>query len=182
MERVRESAPAQARSPKITPMPTAGRKITEFEDRLDQHLAGAEIPKRGRGRPRKEDEQQPPEIDAKIIGQAIQVPFDLWAVANDFDCLKISIQESTMIARPLKELLDHYMPNVPTIAWAWISLGAVSYSIVKSRLVLITEMKKAKISSSDQTKGGKDRPERRGQGGPRSSVLPTMDEIKGPVH
>ena len=166
--------------PTVVPMPTAGRKITEFEDRLDAALLKGEPEKRGRGRPRKEAEQQPPEIDVKVIGQAVQIPFDLWAVSQDIPDLKISVQESVMIAKPLKQILDHYMPNVPDIAWAWISLSAVSYSIVKSRLVLIAEIKKAK-TSSEQPAGEQGVPDRRGQGRPQSAAFPTIETIKKPV-
>jgi len=167
--------------PDVVPMPTAGRKVTEFEDRLDASLLDAdEQPKRGRGRPRKEVEQPAPEIDVKIIGQAIQIPFDLWSFQQDIPDLKISVQESVMIAKPLKQILDHYMPNVPDIAWAWISLSAVSYSIVKSRLVLIAEIKKAKISS-EQPAGEQEVPDRRGQGRPQSAAFPSFEEITKPV-
>lgn len=179
-EQVRAAAAAPAKGPEVVPYPTAGRKITEFEDRLDQHLAAADVvKKRGRGRPPKEAEQPPPEIDVKVIGQAIQIPFDLWAVGQDIPDLKISVQESTMIAKPLKVLLDHYMPNVPEITWAWISLGAVSYSIMKCRLVLIAEIKKER-TSSEQVTGVKDRPERRAHGSAQSSVFPTVDQILNP--
>lgn len=174
--------PAQKKTPpEVVPMPTAGRKVTEFEDRLDASLlAGDEAPKRGRGRPRKEAEQQPPEIDVKVIGQAIQIPFDLWSIQQDIPDLKISVAESVMIAKPLKQILDHYMPNVPDIAWAWISLSAVSYSIMKSRLVLIAEIKKAK-TSSEQPAGEQEVPDRRGQGRPPSAAFPSFEEITKPA-
>ena len=167
--------------PTVVPMPTAGRKITEFEDKLDAALFSSDDqPKRGRGRPRKEAEQQPPEIDVKVIGQAIQIPFDLWSVQQDVPDLKISVQESVMIAKPLKQILDHYMPNVPDITWAWISLSAVSYSIVKSRLVLIAEIKKANTSSEQQA-GEQEVPNRRGQGRPQSAAFPSLEEITKPA-
>jgi hypothetical protein len=171
--------------PTLTPMPTAGRKVQEFEDRLDKQLAGSGgAEKRGRGRPRKEAGPQPVEIDITVIGQAIQIPFDLWSVSQDVPDLKISIEESVMIAKPLKQLLDHYMPNVPEIAWAWISLSAVSYSIVKSRLVLIAEIKKAKKSNSSEVRKDAARGpvSPQGQGGPHPSAkFPSIDTIKKPA-
>jgi hypothetical protein len=188
---IKETVPADGQAaadlkktpPEVVPMPTAGRKVTEFEDLLDASLlTGDETPKRGRGRPRKEVESASggPEIDVKVIGQAIQIPFDLWSISQDVPDLKISVQESVMIAKPLKQILDHYMPNVPDIAWAWISLSAVSYSIVKSRLVLIAEIKKTKTSSGKPT-GEQEVPERRGQGRPQSAAFPSFEEIRKPV-
>lgn len=85
-----------------------------------------------------------------------------------------------MIAKPLKQILDHYMPDVPDIAWAWISLSAVSYSIVKSRLVIIAEIKKAN-TSSEQPAGEQEVPDRRGHGRPQSAAFPSFEEITKPV-
>jgi len=175
------SKPASTVPPKVVPMPTAGRKVTEFEDRLDSALAGdGESQKRGRGRPRKDQEPVPAEIDVTIIGQVVQIPFDLWSISQGVEGLKISPKESVMIAKPLKTLLDYYMPQVPEIAWAWISLSAVSYSVMKSRLVLIAEIKKQKAlnsSSGNKTTDAKGSPEHWGQGGSRSS-FPSFEEIK----
>lgn len=170
-------------SPTVVPMPTAGRKVTEFEEKLDDSLAGGNGEKRKRGRPKKAEQPPVPELDIAVIGQAIQIPFDIWAVSQDVPDLKISIAESVMIAKPLKQILDHYMPNVPDITWAWISLSAVSYTIVKSRLALIAEIKKARETSSmtgsDNAKPTAARATvKQGQGGPGPSGFPNMADIK----
>ena len=177
-----ERDPAQKKTPpEVVPMPTAGHKVKEFEDKLDASFLDAEeTPKRGRGRPRKETGQPEPEIDVKVIGQAIQIPFDLWAISQDLPELKISIEEAILIAKPAKAIVDHYLPVLPDIAWAWFSLTAVSYSIIKTRLVLIAEIKKTK-TSSERPAGEKDVPDSRGQGRPRSAAFPSFDEIKKPV-
>ena len=156
--------------------------MTEFEDRLDAALAdGAGETKRGRGRPRKADEQQPVEIDFKVIGQALQIPFDLWSVGQGVPELKITTAESILMAKPVKQLLDHYIPSLPEIAWAWISLGAVSYSIMKCRLELLAEIRKNKDSSSEQTTGDRVGTNRRGKGVPSSFAFPTIENIINPV-
>ena len=175
--------PTADRKVNVVPMPTAGRKVVEFEDRLDASLLTAEEQqKRGRGRPRKEAEQPPPEIDVKVIGQSIQIPFDLWSVSQDIPDLKISVQESVMIAKPLKQILDHYMPNVPDITWAWIGLSAVSYSILKSRLLIIAEIKKARTSSEEQMDAARGKKAPQGQGGPHPSAsFPSFEEITRPA-
>ena len=160
--------------------------MIEFEKLLDERLAGAETPKRGR--PRKDQgpqELQPAELDVKIIAQALQVPFDLWSISQDIEQLKLSDQESRLVAKPVKELLDHYLPHIPVIAWAWISMSAVSYSIMKSRLVLLAEIRKSKVTSAPDAKAGEKygsfvQPQ--GHGGPRpSGVWPTIEQITEPV-
>ena len=173
-------------SPILTPMPQAGRKVTEFEAKLDAAWPegmGDET-KRGRGRPRKETEPEPAQIDIKVIGQTVQIPFDLWSVSQGIEGLKITDQESILIAKPAKQLIDHYLPQVPEIGWAWISLSVVSYSIMKSRLVLIAEIKKANSSDSetrtDNATRGPGSPV--GHGGPNPSAsFPTIKEIVNPV-
>jgi len=171
-------------SPVVTPYPQAGQKVVEFENAIDAALAGGQGPesKRGRGRPRKEEvEAAQSQIDIKVVAQAIQIPFDLWSVSQGIDQLKISSDEAVLIAKPAKQLLDYYMPNVPEIAWAWIALSAASYSIVKSRLVIIAEIKKQSTSSSvkENSTGDMDRPDRRDHGRSRSD-FPTVKEIAKP--
>jgi len=163
--------------PTVVPMPTAGRKVQDFEDRLDASLlTSEESPKRGRGRPRKEAEPEPVQLDDTVIAQVIQVPFDLWAFSNDCDKLKVTMPEAKLIAKPLKQLLDYYMPNVPEIAWAWIAFSTASYSIVKSRLLIIAAIKKD--TSTVQPAGEQEVPDRRGQGRPQSAAFPSLEEIK----
>ena len=170
-------------------MPTAGRKVTEFEDRLDAAIAkGEQEPKRGRGRPRKAEtsEPPPPEIDVKVFAQCIQIPFDLWSVSQKIPELKLPMDEAVMLAKPMKQLADYYLPNVPEIAWAWFSLAGVSYSIVKSRLILIAEIKKAypPDGGADHVKGKPEvtrTPAQQGQGSPGPSNFPTIEQIQKPV-
>jgi len=174
-----ETVPAQAApaksSPTITPYPEAGRKILEFEEQLDRQLGGGDE-KRKRGRPPNQPPPEIPEIDITVIGQAIQIPFDLWSVSQGIPQLKIETKEAVMIAKPLKQLLDHYVPAVPEIAWAWISLGAVSYSIMKSRLALIAEIKKRKMVPGKQAAAPKEPPPSKQS----PAHFPTIDDIGKP--
>lgn len=167
-------------TPIVTPYPQAGRKVTEFEAKLDQQLGiDNQEQKRGRGRPRKEPEPAPAEIDITVIGQTIQIPFDLWAVSQGLNGLKITDEESILIAKPAKQLIDHYLPQVPEIAWAWISLSAVSYSIMRSRLALIADVKKSKSPPNERKDAARGPVAPQGQGGPHpSAAFPTIQEIK----
>jgi hypothetical protein len=160
----------------------------EFEERLDAQLAGG-IKKPARGSGGKFTSKEPaagPEIDVGVIGQVVQIPFDLWSVSQGVPELKISTDESVMLAKPVKQLLDHYVPQVPKIAWAWISLSAVSYSIMKSRLALIAEIRKNKYPSSergmDAARVANSSTKTQGHGGSHpSTVFPSLEQIQKPV-
>jgi len=175
-------------TPIVTPYPTAGRKVTEFEDRLDAQLAGGTVGKKpARGPGGKFSSTSPaagPEIDISVIGQVVQIPFDLWSVSQGVPELKISAEESVMLAKPVKQLLDHYVPQVPEIAWAWISLSAVSYSIMKSRLALIAEIRKNNPSSErgmDAARVANSSIKTQGHGGSHpSTVFPSLEQIQKP--
>lgn len=172
-------------TPEVIPYPTAGPKVVDFEEALDRSLGSYNIDpgKPKRGRPRNQPEPEPAPIDAKVIAQAMQIPFDLWAVSQKLDGLKLTDAEAFAIAKPTQQLLDHYLPQIPEIAWAWISLAAVSHSIMKSRLALIAETKRLSASSpsaqTDSVKGNSPTPSQQGQGGPGPSAsFPSFEEIQ----
>jgi len=164
----------EIKPPEVVPYPTAGPKITEFEEKLDAALAGDTEEKRGRGRPRKEVEPGPIELDIKVVAQAVQVPFDLWALTQRCEHLKISDQEAILIGKPLKVLIDYYLPQIPEIAWAWIGFTAATYGVVKSRLIIITEIKKQKAGAPIGN------PSSQGPARPLSSKFPTIEQIQNP--
>lgn len=170
---------------KITPAPTAGKKIVDFEQKLDEQIAGPPEPeKRGRGRPRKEAEPEPEisTIDNKIIKDAICIPFDLWARSQKLNGLKLSDEEAQALSEPAKTLLDYYLPEVPAIAYAWGSLAITAYALTSPRLFMIEDertkrsVKNEALRTADQTRRSQDQ----GQGpapGP-SDRMPRQDEIK----
>lgn len=166
----------QTEPPKVVPYPEAGKKITDFEQKLDEQLHGEPISaKRGRGRPRKDTVPEPEfAMSEDIIRQTVKMPFDLWAVSQKLDELKLIDQEAAALAAPVKQLLDYYLPNFPTIGIAWVSLTVTSYSIMATRLGLIAEIKKQKQSSpSSSPVDVKDV----GHGGPRP---PDLSKTKFP--
>lgn len=136
----------------MTPYPTAGEKITAFEERLDAQLgADSSGAPRGPGRPRKESvtaERAEQTFDSRLITQVVCIPFDLWALSQGVPQLKLRDEEAALIGPPVKELLDHYLPVMPPIAWAWISLSIVAYATMKPRLELIQVLKKEKANTS----------------------------------
>ncbi len=141
---------------KIVPHPTAGRKVVEFEQKLQEQLKAGEeeqgpSPQRGPGRPRK----TPPEpgtapvadLSQEIIQNGLKMPFDLWSISQGVAELKLQADEAAALAEPVKQLLDYYAPKLPTISVAWFSLAVTAYSIMAVRIRIINEAKKAQKKS-----------------------------------
>lgn len=153
--------PLRQMLPKITPHPTAGPKVTEFEEKLDAQLSGDE-PKRGPGRPRKQQPgpAEPEGLDVGIVSRVVKMPFELWAINQKVEQLALEDKEAAQIAEPVKQLLDYYLPQIPAIAYAWIALTVNSFWIMRTRLLLIKAIQE---SDSSAQAGVKDE----GQGGLR---------------
>ena len=139
--------PTAETKPPITPYPTAGPEIKEFEDLLDAHLAGdAGPPKRGPGRPpgagKKQQEPEQPELTNDIVAGVVKIPFELWAISQDTPVLRLSDKESAQMAEPARHLLEYYLPKIPVIAYAWISLSVSTFWVMRTRLLLIQEIRK----------------------------------------
>ena len=171
--------PLRQTVPKITPHPTAGPKITEFEEKLDEQLAG-DKPKRGPGRPRKDQPGpiEPEGVGVDIVSGVVKLPFELWAIKEKVEELVLTDAEANQIAEPFKKLLDYYLPQIPEIAYAWIALTVNGFWIMRTRLLLIAAIKESneQISSGAQTADGKDV----GQGGPRPPASPAGQGGKFP--
>jgi len=137
---------AAEQPPKVTPYPTAGPKIADFEEKLDQQLAGDET-KRGPGRPRKQQqpEQPGPEgLDTAVVSGVVKMPFELWSISQNVKELALTDQEAAQISGPVKQLLDYYLPQIPPIAYAWIALTVNGFWIMRTRLLLIAAIRESK--------------------------------------
>ncbi len=149
--------PASPEQLNVTPYPEAGKKVEDFEVKLDAQIAGGptEAPKRGRGRPPKQPEPEPqqPEISPDIICGIIKIPFEFWATSQNLKELALTDTEAKQLAGPIKQLIDYYLPRIPTIAYAWISLSVTVFWISKSRLEIIAEIKRKKHKSSLSDEG-----------------------------
>jgi len=177
------------KTPVVVPYPKAGRRVKEFEEKLQDEIKQAESqpepgPKRGPGRPRKEPPPAPPPaLEKDIIANAVKVPFDLWSVSQDIPQLKLADSEVDALAEPVKQLLDHYAPQLPVVTVAWFSLAVTAYSIMSIRLRMIAAKKKQNKDSRTEPPSAKDQ----SQGGPTAVILngpnsnqrfPDADQIK----
>ncbi len=131
-------------SVKVTPYPHAGKKIDDFEDKLDEQLGEKTQAKRGRLRKEPMPAQPAFGMDEKIISDGFKLPFQLWSTSQKLPGLALTDTEALAISKPVKQLLDHYIPNFPEIGIAWLSLSISCYSIMSCRLAMIAEIKKEK--------------------------------------
>jgi hypothetical protein len=187
----RKFSPAKPDAEKqdVVPYPTAGARVEEFEKKLDQGLARTEPPKRGPGRPRKEDvEAHDAEVAVELLQNVIKTPFELWAISQDVPGLALSDAESQQWAEPMKQLLDYYLPKIPTIAYAWIAWTTTTFWIFRPRMILLAEIRKQKQkeagSVTDQRQSAESK-NATGAGTPRpapptidSSQFPTAEQVK----
>lgn len=130
--------------PVIVPAPTAGKKVQDFEDILDKQLAGdMGPPKRPVGRPPKEKDVEPeqPELTIDIVAGVVKIPFELWSISQSVKSLALSDDEAKNIAEPARQLLEHYLPQIPVIAYAWISMSVSVFWVMQSRLRTIQEIR-----------------------------------------
>lgn len=128
--------------PKITPYPEAGAKVQEFEDTLDSQLAGdTRPPKRPVGRPPNPPEPESPELTIDIVAGVIKIPFELWAISQNIKSLALTDEEAKQIAEPARQLLEYYLPKIPVIAYAWLSVSVSTFWVMRPRLFTIKEMR-----------------------------------------
>ncbi len=136
----------------MTPMPTAGRVITDFEKALDQTIAEHPQPQHGGARPGagrkvKPKAPPPPEVQpvepaeiSSAITELLRTPFDLWAAKAKLPELALTNEEAETVTKPVQVLLDFYVPNMRPIDWAWASLVITGIAIMRPRVMLLQRM------------------------------------------
>jgi len=141
-------SPLISSQPKVVPCPTAGSKVQDFEDKLDAQLAGdtgPPVPKRGPGRPPKEkipEPDQPDELTIDVVAGVVKIPFELWAISQGIEKLALDDKKALQIAEPAKQLLEFYLPKIPVIAYAWVSVSISAFWVLQERLTLIQSIRK----------------------------------------
>ena len=60
--------------------------------------------------------------------------------------------EAKRIAEPAMQLLEHYLPQIPVIAYAWVSLSVSTFWVMQSRLRTIQEIKRHRERMQKQSR------------------------------
>jgi len=92
-------------------------------------------------------------LDRKIVADCLKLPFAFWASRAGLPALRLTDQEAKEWADPTKALLDHYMPKIPGIVYAWVGWSVCTCSIMDKRFELISaerEKRSAQRSSESQ--------------------------------
>jgi len=148
-------------APEVKPYPRVGDDVkkygprnVEFEDHLeilDRELR-SEKPKPAK--PAKPAMQDQAGLEVKIIANFLKLPFATWASRIDFPAIRLTENEAKEWAEPTKVLLDHYLPIIPPIAYAWFAWSITTISIVNTRLELIAAVKRKRGESQTESKAG----------------------------
>lgn len=187
-----EAAKQKTKPPEVTPYPRAGRKIKDFEDKLDQQLSGdSQCPHQGPGRSRPVD-ARPPGLDQigpaiELVVNFVKLPFELWQIrVPQVKGLALTNPEAKQIAEPARELIEYYLPKIPPIAYAWASLAVAGFWIMRTRLVAIEEYRQKiqqppNSSVSQPMAKAKERSQKaHGGAGPSGQGI-TEKELKNPT-
>jgi len=135
----------------ITPHPTAGPQIKDFEKKIDSILNGAAIPQEPAAGPGPGLEKESV-LPGRVLAEAIKMPFEIWSLNFDDkklqNCIRLKDNEADLLAIPVGKLIEHYAPNIPEIVYAWFAFSVTVYSILSYRLRILAEYRKLKNSSS----------------------------------
>lgn len=172
----------------ITPAPTAGKKVRDFEKTLDELIAADEEheqelreisdpPKTTRGRPRKTETEPASSLKQKanpLWPPVLKIPFDVWAETEKIEELRITDKEAELLALPITQLIDYYLPQLPEIAIAWFGLISAGYSVLGPRRQIIMQRRQDKSAPGPST--GPSHP-----GGPTKTIYPSVEEATNTV-
>jgi len=112
-------------------------------------------------------------LDRKIVADCLKLPFAFWASRAGLPALRLTDQEAKEWAEPTKDLLDHYMPKIPGIVYAWVGWSVCMCSIMDKRFELVTAERKKKGFAQQSS-------ESQGSGGPQSrQVNPAPPAAQG---
>jgi hypothetical protein len=143
---------------KLTPYPNVGDDVdkygprdTEFEKKIKAHLR--DKPEQVKAKPELPIIQEQGEFEIKIIADFLKLPFALWASRINYPPIRLTNQEAIEWAEPTKVLLDHYMPKIPAIGYAWFAWSITTISIINTRVELITAEKRQRGESAETKPG-----------------------------
>lgn len=144
----KKTMPSAAGKQQVTPHPTAGPRVIEFEQAIDDQLnqSAAEEIKRPPGRPAKAKEGEGPGAvsftDPNLVKGVVKLPFEFWAVSTGVDKLRLSDGEASMIADPAIQVADLFLPGIDPRYYAVGGLLLSVIIVVTAKLQIIAEEKK----------------------------------------
>lgn len=152
-------SPVKMAEKKITPYPRVGDaevekygpRVPGFEKKLDALGGKTEPPK---PKPPETATDVQAKLDLKVIADFLKLPFATWASRINFPAIRLTDKEALKWAEPTKVLLDHYMPVIPPIAYAWFAWSVTTISIVNTRIDLIAAEKRKRGESQTESKAG----------------------------
>lgn len=132
---------------KVTPHPRVGDEVDkygprnlDFEDKLGAVGAKPE-PKQPRPETKAPPKEEQSQLEIKMIADFLKLPFTFWAARIEFPGVRLTDNEAREWAEPTKTLLNHYMPLIPPIGYAWIAWAITTITIMDKRLELIAAEK-----------------------------------------
>lgn len=153
-----------------------GPRNLEFEQKLG--VPPAEVsPKQGAPLPMRAEDQETIEgTTLKMLANSLKLPFAFWASRAGLPALRLTDQEAREWAEPTKALLDHYMPKIPEMVYAWIAWSVCTCSIMDKRFVLITaEREKRSARQSSESQGTVGPSSRQANTGPIAQGAPKYE-------
>jgi hypothetical protein len=90
------------------------------------------------------------------IAEIIKIPFDIWSNSQNLKELKLKNDEALNLSRPVKTLLDHYLPQVSPVGYVWISFALIMTNTLSTRMMIVSnERTKRKKDNHDNGSEGK---------------------------
>lgn len=153
-----ETPPPPSHPVEVTPYPRLGDEAAKYGGRnLDfEEKLGAEAPESEQAEPEtpalaEEDFKQ---YEIKMIADVLKLPFAYWSARVGIRAIRLTDIEAAEWAEPTKMLLDHYVPKMPPIAYAWLAWSVTTITVMNKRFELIEAARERKTEArpAEQTK------------------------------
>ena len=90
------------------------------------------------------------------IAEIVKLPFEIWSNTQNLKELKLKNDEALNISKPVKALMDYYLPQVSPVGYVWLSLALMVTNTMSTRLILVSnERAKRKKDNDDNRAEGK---------------------------
>jgi len=87
-------------------------------------------------------------LDRKIVADCLKLPFAFWASKAGLPAVRLTDREAKEFAEPVAPLIEHYLPTIPPMAYAWLGTIVVFAGLMNSRFELIAAAREKSGRSS----------------------------------